>query len=82
MSGSERNSLTKSAPCRQTSHAACRVLSGIIFCLQRGYRWSDVPVEYGPAKTHCNCYKRWSGAGIFERIFKALVREGSDLSTL
>ena len=23
--------------------AGRRVLSGIIFCLQRGYRWSDVP---------------------------------------
>ncbi len=31
-----------------------RVLSGIIFCLQRGYRWSDVPAEYDPAKTLCN----------------------------
>ncbi len=59
-----------------------RVLSGIIFCLQRGYRWSDVPPEYGPARTFCNRYKRWSEAGIFERIFEALAREGADLSTL
>lgn len=59
-----------------------RVLSGIIFCLQRGDRWSDVPVEYGPAKTLCNRYKRWSEAGVFERIFDALARDGSDLSTL
>ncbi len=35
-----------------------KVLSGIIFCLQRGYRWSDVPPEYGPAKTLYNRYKR------------------------
>ncbi len=35
-----------------------KVLSGIIFCLQRGYRWSDVAHEYGPAKTLCNRYKR------------------------
>ena len=59
-----------------------RVLSGIIFCLQRGYRWSDVPVEYGPAKTLYNRYKRWSEAGVFERIFEALARDGTDLSTL
>ncbi len=37
-----------------------RVLSGIIFCLQRGYRWSDVPDEYDPAKTLYNRYKRCS----------------------
>ncbi len=59
-----------------------RVLSGIIFCLQRGYRWSDVPAEYGPAKTLYNRYKRWSEAGVFQRVFEALARENADLSTL
>jgi len=59
-----------------------RVLSGIIFCIQRGYRWSDVPPEYGPSKTLYNRWKRWSEAGVFERIFEALARETTDLSTL
>ncbi len=55
-----------------------RVLSGIIFCLMRGYRWSDVPCEYGPAKTLYNRYKRWSEAGVFEEIFNALASENAD----
>ena len=59
-----------------------RVLSGIIFCIQRGYRWSDVPSEYGPAKTLYNRYKRWSEAGVFERVFETLARDAADLSTL
>jgi transposase len=59
-----------------------RVLSGIIFCLQRGYRWSDVPNEYGPAKTLYNRYKRWSEAGVFAEIFECLAREGADFSVL
>jgi len=59
-----------------------KVLSGIIFCLQRGYRWSDVPAEYGPAKTLYNRYKRWSEAGVFERIFEALAQESADFRTL
>ena len=59
-----------------------RVFSGIIFCIQRGYRWSDVPEEYGPAKTLYNRYKRWSEAGVFERVFEALARGAADLSTL
>ena len=59
-----------------------RVLSGIIFCLQRGARWSDVPPEYGPAKTLYNRYKRWSEAGVFERIFSAVADENADFSTL
>lgn len=59
-----------------------RVLSGIIFCIQRGYRWSDVPVDYGPAKTLYNRYKRWSEAGVFQLVFEALAQESADLSTL
>ena len=59
-----------------------RVLSGIIFCLQRGDRWSDVRGEYGPAKTLYNRYKRWSEAGVFARVFETLARENADLSTL
>lgn len=59
-----------------------RVLSGIIFCLQRGSRWSDVPAEYGPAKTLYNRYKRWSEAGVFQRVFETLARENADFSTL
>ena len=59
-----------------------RVLSGIIFCIKRGYRWSDVPPEYGPAKTLYNRWKRWSEAGVFERIFETLARDTADFSTL
>ena len=35
-----------------------------------------------PAKTLYNRYRRWSEAGVFERIFEALAGEGADLSTL
>ena len=59
-----------------------RVLSGIIFCRQRRYRWSDAPAEYGPAKMLYNRYKRWSEAGVFKRVFETLARESADLSTL
>ena len=59
-----------------------RVLSGIIFCIKRGYRWSDVPSEYGPAKTLYNRWKRWSETGVFERIFETLARDTADFSTL
>ena len=59
-----------------------RVLSGIIFCLQRGFRWSDVPADYGPAKTLYNRYKRWSEAGVFQRVFAALAEQGADFKTL
>ncbi len=63
----------RGAPVTNLSHSAsflpCEKISpsnrGIKhFCLQRGYRWSDVPAEYGPARTLYNRYKRWSEAGV------------------
>ncbi len=58
------------------------VLSGIIFRIQRGGRWSDVPSAYGPAKTLCNRYRRCSGAGVFGPVFEALARDTAGLPTL
>ena len=40
-----------------------RVLSGIIFISRNGLRWRDAPKEYGPLKTLCNRWKRWSDKG-------------------
>lgn len=48
----------------------CRVLSGIIFRLQRGYSCSDVPVECGSAMTLYNRYRRWLGAVFLSESFK------------
>ena len=59
-----------------------RGLSGIIFCLQRGDRRSDVPSEYGPAKPLCNRDRRWSEAGVLARIFEALTQDGADFALL
>ena len=54
-----------------------RVLSGIIFCIQRGYRWSDVPAEYGPAETLYNRWKRWGDMGVFARMMEGLASEAT-----
>ncbi len=35
-----------------------RVISGIVFVLRNGLRWSDAPREYGPHKTLCNRFVR------------------------
>ena len=37
-----------------------RVLSGIIFINRNDLRGCDAPKEYGPPKTLCNRWKRWS----------------------
>ena len=53
-----------------------RVLSGIIFVNRNGLRWRDAPKEYGPHKTLYNRFIRWSGLGVFDRIFASLAGEG------
>ena len=53
-----------------------RVVSGIIFVIRNGLRWRDAPAAYGPHKTICNRFIRWSGLGVFNRIFAALSAKG------
>ena len=52
-----------------------RVISGIIYVIKNGLRWSDAPEGYGPYKTLYNRFVRWSRLGVFNKIFAALVRE-------
>ena len=55
-----------------------RVISGIIFVIRNGLRWRDVPPSYGPHKTIYNRFIRWSGMGVFGRIFVELAKSGDD----
>ena len=54
-----------------------RVLSGIIFINRNGLRWCDAPIEYGPAKTLYNRWKRWGDTGIFARMMHGLAAEAA-----
>jgi putative transposase len=52
------------------------VISGIIYVIKNGLRWSGAPVGYGPHKTLYNWFVRWSRRGLFNKIVAALVKEG------
>lgn len=56
-----------------------RVLSGVIFLNRTGLRWRDAPLDYGPHKTHCNRWLRWSQMGVFVRILQELVSPGKHI---
>ena len=56
-----------------------RVISGIIHVLKVGCRWQDCPSCYGPPTTIYNRFHRWSGRGIWRRLFNALVESIDDL---
>ncbi len=59
-----------------------RVLNGIVFVGRNGLRWRDAPVEYGPPKTLCNRWKRWSGMGVFARMMTGLAAEAEAPKTV
>jgi len=50
-----------------------RVLSGIFFVLRTGVGWRDLPERYGPYTTVYNRFRRWTAAGVWDRIMDALV---------
>ena len=51
------------------------MISGILHVLRNGLRWRDAPAFYGPSKTLYNRFVRWSAAGVFARLFRALAAE-------
>ena len=50
-----------------------RVISGILQVLKSGCRWCDCPAEYGPPTTIYNRYNRWSGRGVWRRLFEKIA---------
>ena len=50
-----------------------RVISGILYALRTGIPWRDMPEQYGPWSTIYNRFNRWSKAGIWDKIFEAIV---------
>jgi transposase len=59
-----------------------RVISGIIFVIRNGLRWRDAPAAYGPPKTLCNRFVRWSRIGVFDRIFATLAAASEAIDTV
>jgi transposase len=62
------------------SHGVPRVddrrrLSGIIYVIRHRPQWRDAPAAYGPHKILYNRFLRWSGLGVFDRVFAALAAE-------
>ena len=59
-----------------------RILSGIIYVIKHGLQWKDAPREYGPHNTLYNRFIRWSGLGVFNKIFMEPVEKQGDTERL
>jgi putative transposase len=53
-----------------------RIVSAIALVIKNGLCWRDAPPEYGPLKTTCSRFVRWSRLGVFNKIFAELARKG------
>ena len=50
-----------------------RVINGILYALRTGIPWRDMPEQYGPWSTIYNRFNRWSKAGIWDKVFDAIL---------
>jgi transposase len=55
-----------------------RVMNAIFYVLRTGMPWRDLPERYGPYTTAYNRFNRWSGRGIWKRMFDQLAAKSRD----
>lgn len=48
-------------------------VNGVLWVLRSGARWCDLPERYGPWKSVHKRFSRWAKAGVWERLFEALI---------
>jgi transposase len=48
-------------------------VNGVLWVLRSGAHWHDLPERYGKWKTVHTRFSRWAKAGVWERIFEALI---------
>ena len=51
-----------------------KVISGILWVIRTGSAWRQLPKFFGKWTTIYSRFKRWSKAGIFEKIFKIFAK--------
>jgi transposase len=59
-----------------------QVIDGILWKLATGAPWRDLPERYGPWPTVYTRFRRWTGAGVWDRIFAAVRRQADGAGQL
>ena len=52
-----------------------RIIDGILWKLATGAPWRDLPERYGPWQTVYTRFRRWTLAGVWDRLFAAVQRQ-------
>jgi transposase len=53
-------------------------VNGVLWILRSGARWSDLPERYGKYKSVHKRFARWAATGIWEQVFRTLVRDAKN----
>jgi transposase len=48
-------------------------INGVLWVLRSGAHWHDLPERYGKWKSLHKRFSRWAKAGVWERVFAALI---------
>jgi transposase len=48
-------------------------VNGVLWVLRSGAHWHDLPERYGKWKSVHTRFSRWAKAGVWERVFEALI---------
>jgi transposase len=52
-----------------------RLLNALLYVVEHGCKWRGLPSHFGNWHTIYTCMKRWSKAGVLDRIFARLQQE-------
>ena len=50
-------------------------VNGVLWVLRSGAHWRDLPDRYGKHKTVHKRFSRWAKAGVWEKVFDALIKD-------
>ena len=50
-------------------------VDGVLWVLRSGAHWQDLPDRYGKWKSLHKRFSRWAQAGVWDRVFAALIKD-------
>lgn len=53
-------------------------MNGVLRVLRSGAHWQNPPERYGKWKTAHKRFSRWAAAGVWEKVFDDLIRDGDN----